>query len=122
MSGSRRRPGRLGRYVDGYRVPPLELGYSPLSVLHSLAALGHLARWMDREGMDVLLARLGLRAVEVCRLEARYSAASIVRAVVTTSSTSVARCSALVSGCRMQARSVSRPPKTVPVTKARPRA
>ena len=44
------------------------------------------------------------------------------RAVATTSATSVDRCSEPVSGCRMQARSVSRPPKTVPVTKARPRA
>jgi hypothetical protein len=53
MPGTRRRPGRLGRYVDGYRVRLLELGYSPLSVSHSLAALGHLGRWMDREGLDV---------------------------------------------------------------------
>jgi hypothetical protein len=54
--------------------------------------------------------------------DARYPAATSVRAVATTSATRVARCSELVSGCRMQARSVSRPPKTVPVTKARPRA
>lgn len=53
MSGSRRRPGRLVRYVDGYRVRLLELGYSPLSVASSLAALGHLGRWMDREGLAV---------------------------------------------------------------------
>lgn len=53
MSGSRRRPGRLVRYVDGYRVRLLELGYSPLSVANSLAALGHLGRWMDREGLAV---------------------------------------------------------------------
>jgi hypothetical protein len=52
MPGTRRKPGQLGRYVDGYRVRLLELDYSPLSVLHSLAALGHLGRWMDREGLD----------------------------------------------------------------------
>ena len=51
-----------------------------------------------------------------------YSAAPRARAVATTSAMSVARCSELVSGCRMQARSVSRPPKTLPVTKACPRA
>jgi hypothetical protein len=61
-------------------------------------------------------------AVKRFKIKQRYSAATSVRAVATTSATSVARCSELVSGCRMQARSVSRPPKTVPVTKARPRA
>jgi hypothetical protein len=42
MSGSRRRPGRLGRYVDGYRVWLLELGFAPLSATRSLTALGYL--------------------------------------------------------------------------------
>ena len=65
MSGSRRRPGRLGRYLDGYRVRLLELGHSPLSASHSLAALGHLGRWMDRKGLDVdQLDRLHVRVVE----------------------------------------------------------
>jgi hypothetical protein len=53
MSGSRRRPGRLGPFVDGYRVRLLELGHAPLSVTRSLAALGHLGRWMDRHDIDV---------------------------------------------------------------------
>ncbi len=53
MSGTRRKPGPLGPYVDGYRARLLELGYSPLSVANSLAAVGHLGRWMDREGLDV---------------------------------------------------------------------
>ena len=53
MSGSRRRPGRLGRFVDGYRAHLLERGYSPLSVTRSLTALGHLGRWMDRDDVDV---------------------------------------------------------------------
>ena len=53
MSGSRRRPGRLGRFVDGYRAWLLGLGYSLLSVTHSLVALGHLGRWMDRHDVDV---------------------------------------------------------------------
>ena len=53
MSGTRRKPGGLGPYVEGYRARLLELGYSPLSVSHSLAALGHLGRWMDRQGLDV---------------------------------------------------------------------
>ena len=42
MSGTRRKPGPLGPYVGGYRSWLLELGYSPLTVTHSLTALGHL--------------------------------------------------------------------------------
>jgi site-specific recombinase XerD len=53
VSGTRRKPGRLGPRVEGYRARLLELGYSPLSVTHSLTALGHLGRWMEREGVDV---------------------------------------------------------------------
>ncbi len=53
MSGSRRKPGRLGPYVEGYRARLLELGYSPLSVTRSLITLGHLGRWMDRHDIDV---------------------------------------------------------------------
>jgi len=53
VSGARRKPGRLGRYVEGYRARLLELGYSPLSVTRSLTALGHLGRWMEREDVDV---------------------------------------------------------------------
>jgi hypothetical protein len=53
VSGTRRKPGRLGPYVEGYRARVLELGYSPLSVTRSLTALGHLGRWMEREHVDV---------------------------------------------------------------------
>lgn len=53
VSGARRKPGRLGLYVEGYRACLLELGYSPLSVTRSLTALGHLGRWMEREHVDV---------------------------------------------------------------------
>lgn len=53
MSGTRRKPARLGRYVEGYRARLLDLGYSPLSVTRSLTALGHLGRWMEREELDV---------------------------------------------------------------------
>jgi hypothetical protein len=31
MSGTRRNPGPLGPYVDGYRARLLELGYAPLA-------------------------------------------------------------------------------------------
>ncbi len=62
MSGTRRKPGRLSPYVEGYRAHLLELGYAPLSVTHSLTALGHLGRWMARE--DVAVEQLDDRAVE----------------------------------------------------------
>lgn len=54
MSGSERKPGRLGRYVDGDRDRLLELGYTPLSVsTYSLVALGQLGRWIASEDLDV---------------------------------------------------------------------
>jgi hypothetical protein len=52
MSGSRRRPGRLGSYVDGYRAWLFDRGYSSGSVTRSLGALGHVGRWMDRHDVD----------------------------------------------------------------------
>ena len=52
MSGSRRRPGRLGPFVGGYRAWLLERGYSPGSVTRSLGVLGHLGRWMDCRDVD----------------------------------------------------------------------
>ncbi|MGO9975113.1 MAG: hypothetical protein ACLP01_20385 [Solirubrobacteraceae bacterium] len=53
MSGSRRKPGPLGPFVEGYRGWLLERGYRPVTVTKSLVALGHLGRWMEREGIDV---------------------------------------------------------------------
>jgi hypothetical protein len=53
MSGPRRHDGQLGVFVDGYRAWLLERGYTPLMVTHALIALGHLGRWMEREGVDV---------------------------------------------------------------------
>ena len=53
MSGTRRKSGRLGPYVEGYRARLLELGYSPLSVTRLVTALGQLGRWMEREDVDV---------------------------------------------------------------------
>jgi site-specific recombinase XerD len=53
VSGTRRKPGPLGPYVDGYRVRLLELGYSPVSVTRPLTALGYLGRWMERQDVDV---------------------------------------------------------------------
>ncbi len=52
MSGSRRRPGCLGPFVDGYRTHLLGLGYTPGTVRGMLKVLGQLGRWMDTEGVN----------------------------------------------------------------------
>jgi site-specific recombinase XerD len=63
MSGSERKPGRLGPYVEGYRDRLLELGYTPLSVSsYSLVALGQLGRWMASE--DVAVDQLDSRSIK----------------------------------------------------------
>jgi site-specific recombinase XerD len=53
VSGTRRRPGRLGPFVEGYRVWLLEAGYTPQTVRMMLKDLGRLGRWMDAEGVEV---------------------------------------------------------------------
>jgi len=40
MSGTRRKPGPLGPFVDGYRAWLLARGYSPSVAIRSLIALG----------------------------------------------------------------------------------
>src|SRR5205809_467839 len=52
MSGTRRKPGRLGPFVEGYRVWLLERGYTPETVRGMLKVLGHLGRWMEREDRE----------------------------------------------------------------------
>lgn len=64
MSGTRRKPGRLGPYVEGYRVRLLELGYTPGTVRHQLKFLGQLGRWMASEGIEAQQLDSGM--VEKC--------------------------------------------------------
>jgi hypothetical protein len=45
----RRKPGRMGPYVEGFRGSLLASGYSPGSVRHMLKDMGGLGRWMVRE-------------------------------------------------------------------------
>ncbi len=52
MSGTRRRPGRLGPFVEGYRARLLELGYTAQTVRGMLKVLGQLGRWMADEGLE----------------------------------------------------------------------
>jgi site-specific recombinase XerD len=53
MSGARRKPGRLGPFVEGYRVWLLEAGYTPQTVRGMLKVLGQLGRWMVSEDVEV---------------------------------------------------------------------
>lgn len=53
MSGTRRKPGRLGPFVEGYRVRLLQLGYTPETVREMLKVLGQLGRWMASEGVEL---------------------------------------------------------------------
>jgi site-specific recombinase XerD len=52
MSGTRRKPGSLGPFVEGYRGRLLELGYTPETVRGMLRVLGQLGRWMASGGVE----------------------------------------------------------------------
>jgi hypothetical protein len=53
VSGSRRKPGPLGPFVDGYRAWLVGRGYSPSVVVWSLVTLGHLGRGLERNALAV---------------------------------------------------------------------
>ncbi len=62
MSGTRRKPGRLGPFVEGYRSRLQELGYPSSSARNKLKELGQLGRWMA--GQEIGAAQLSGSAVE----------------------------------------------------------
>jgi site-specific recombinase XerD len=51
MASSRRKAGRLGPQVEGYRNWLLQRGYAPQTVRNMLKVLGQLGRWLDAEGL-----------------------------------------------------------------------
>ena len=51
MSGTRRKPGELGRHVEGYREWLTARGYTPLTVRNMLKDLGQVGQWMSREAL-----------------------------------------------------------------------
>jgi site-specific recombinase XerD len=53
MAGTRRNPGAMGPFVDGYREWLGDRGYSSTSVIKALIALGHLGRWLDEQAIAV---------------------------------------------------------------------
>jgi site-specific recombinase XerD len=53
VSGTRRKPGRMGPYIEGCRDRLLASGYTPGTVRNMLKDIGGLGRWMDREDIAV---------------------------------------------------------------------
>jgi site-specific recombinase XerD len=65
MSGTRRKPGSMGPFIDGFRVRLFELGYTPGTVRQLLKDVGQLGRWMAAEGVEV--SQLSEASIEVFR-------------------------------------------------------
>jgi site-specific recombinase XerD len=73
MSRTRRKPGRLGPYVEGYRTRLVKLGYRPSTIYSQLQVLGQLGRWMeDEELMVSQLSRAGLESFRAARRAGGY--------------------------------------------------
>ena len=53
MAGTRRKPGRMGPHVDGFRAWLLERGYTPGTVRNMLKVVGQLGRWMTTVDLEV---------------------------------------------------------------------
>jgi site-specific recombinase XerD len=62
MSGTRRKPGRLGPFVEGYRAWLQAREYTPGTTRNMLKELGVLGRWMSER--DVELGQLDAAAIE----------------------------------------------------------
>lgn len=52
MAGSRRRPGVLAPFVEGFESTLLSRGYTPGSVRNMLKVLGQMGRWLEATGID----------------------------------------------------------------------
>ena len=53
MSGTRRKLGRMGPYVNGFETRLLELSYTPGTVRNALKDVGNIGRWLEEENLDV---------------------------------------------------------------------
>jgi len=52
MSGTRRKPGRIGPFVSGFQSSLLEQGYSALAVRNMLKDVGAVGRWMQERDLQ----------------------------------------------------------------------
>lgn len=85
MSGTRRKPGRMGPYIDGFRARLLELGYTPGTVRNALKVAGQLGRWMvdanvaeESPVVGVGVETLGTNAGAAGSLEPPYPLSSLL--------------------------------------------
>ena len=62
MTGTRRKPGRMGPFIDGFGFYLLDRGYTVETVRGQLKELGHLGRWMD--SADVQVSELSVEQVD----------------------------------------------------------
>ncbi len=53
MSGTRRKPGLLGPYVEGYLAWLIRRGHTPLTARNMLKEFGQVGRWLAVEGLEV---------------------------------------------------------------------
>ena len=65
MSGTRRKPGRMGPHIAGFEARLLELGYTPGTVRNELKVAGQLGRWMASENVEV--SRLTVEVIDAFR-------------------------------------------------------
>lgn len=76
MAGTRRRPGRMGPFIESYRQELLGQGYTPLTVRGVLQHVGALGRWMEVNGIE--LAGLDVEVLDAF-VAFRHSCRSFVR-------------------------------------------
>jgi site-specific recombinase XerD len=76
MAGTRRRPGRMGPFIESYRQELLRQGYTPLTVRGVLQHVGALGRWM--EAHDIEPADLNVEVLDKF-VAFRHSCRSFVR-------------------------------------------
>ncbi len=69
MSGTRRKPGRMGPFIDGFEVWLLESGYTPGTVRNALMIVGQIGRWMT--DADVEVSQLNEASIGVFRIACR---------------------------------------------------
>lgn len=65
MSGTRRKRGRLGPFVESYRAWLWARDYTPGTTRGMLRVLGQLGRWMSEEGLEP--GRVNAAAIEAFR-------------------------------------------------------
>ena len=62
MSGTRRKPGRMGPFVSGFQTSLSEQGYSALAVRNMLKDVGAVGRWMQERDLQPSQLTLGVIA------------------------------------------------------------